>query len=267
MKKLPLVLLIAIVLVGGAVVATSTPSSAQFYEYQAPPPNPYTQPWVGSNTPWVYFNGDWFLNGILYYFFGPQYGWAPYYAYPPVYIVRPQQWYAPMWQTWYRGHPTYWNHFRQAYPYWRSHRVGQHYDERFYEKHQHGRPGDWQKGYRGVAPERPHPEGRKPGPAQVAPPARPGPVHGAPPERQKPPTRVTPPERQMPGPARVAPPAGQKPGPAQVAPPAGQRPPAQMAPPAGPKPGPAPAPKAGPAPKAAPSAPQPEKGGHGEEKH
>ena len=80
----------------GASVTLSVPCQAQFIEYQAPPPNAYEQPWVGPNTPWTYYNGDWFLNGILYYFFGPQYGWAPYYAYGPSYIVRPNNWYAPI---------------------------------------------------------------------------------------------------------------------------------------------------------------------------
>ena len=60
-------------------------------------------PYVGPNTPWVYNTGDWFLNGILYYFFGPRYGWAPYYAYPETYVVRPGQWYGPKWQGWYRA--------------------------------------------------------------------------------------------------------------------------------------------------------------------
>lgn len=228
MKKLTFILVLAILLAGGAVTAMSGPSYAQGYNYPPPPQNIYATPWVGPNTPWVYYNGDWFLNGILYYFFGPRYGWAPYYAYAPTYIVRPRTWYAPRWLAWYQGNPNYWEHFQQTYPYWREHRQGRRYDQRFFEQHQHGQAGEWQKGFRG------HPEGPRPGPAQVAPPA------------------------------------GPKPGPAQVAPPAGPRPgPAPGAPATGPKPGPAPAPKAEPAPqaeKAAPGAPQPDKGGHGEEK-
>ena len=59
------------------------------YNYPAPPQNIYANPWVGQNTPWTYYQGDWFLNGILHNNFGNQYGWAPYYAYPTTYIVRP----------------------------------------------------------------------------------------------------------------------------------------------------------------------------------
>jgi len=268
MKKLIFILVLAILLGGGAVTAMSAPSYAQGYNYPPPPQDIYATPWVGPNTPWVYYNGDWFLNGILYYFFGPRYGWAPYYSYAPTYIVRPRTWYAPMWLAWYRGNPHYYENFQQTYPYWREHRQGHRYDQRFFEQHQHGQVGEWHKGFRG------HPEGQRPGPAQVAPPAgpRPGPGHVAPPAGPGPtgPAHVAPPAGPKPGPAHVAPPAGPRPGPAQVAPPAGPRPgPAQVAPPAGPKPGPAPAPKAAPAPqpeKAAPGAPQPEKGGHGEEK-
>ena len=92
MKKLSLVLVIAMLLAGLAAGAISTPADAQgypAYSYPAPPRSPYANPWVGPNTPWVHYNGDWFLNGMLYYFFGPRYGWAPYYAYAPTYIVRP----------------------------------------------------------------------------------------------------------------------------------------------------------------------------------
>ena len=163
----------------------SAPSQAQGYEYPPPPSDPYASPWVGANTPWVYYNGDWFLNGILYYFFGPQYGWAPYYSYPPTYIERPGTWYAPRWLTWYRGHPDYYQHFQQEYPYWRGHRQGRRYDEKFFEQHQHGQAGEWQKGFHGhpSAPTRPGGQQPGPGPAQVAPPAgqRPtGPTHVAP---------------------------------------------------------------------------------------
>ena len=189
MKKFTFILLMAVLLAGGAVVAMSGPSQAQGYEYPPPPSDPYASPWVGANTPWVYYNGDWFLNGLLYYFFGPQYGWAPYYAYPPTYIERPGTWYAPRWLTWYRGHPDYYQHFQQSYPYWRTHRQGQRYDEKFFEQHQHGQAGEWQKGFHGHPSAPTHPGGQQPGP----------------------------------GPAQVAPPAGQRPtGPTHVAPPAGQ---------------------------------------------
>jgi hypothetical protein len=263
MKKLSFILVLAILLGGGALAAMSTPSYAQVYQYPPPPPSPYASPWVGPNTPWVYFNNDWFLNGILYYFFGPQYGWAPYYAYPPTYIVRPKTWYAPRWLAWYRGNPHYWENFRREYPYWARHRVGERYGREFYEQHHQGQGGGWQKGFQGRTIERPHPEGRRPGPARVTPPEgrKPGPARVAPPEAQRPgPARVTPPEGQKP-PARMAPPEGRKPAPARVAPPEAQRPPARMAPPEGRKPAPAPAAREkGPAAK-------PEKAPPGEEKH
>jgi hypothetical protein len=149
MKKLALILALAIVLAGGAVTAAPGPSQAQGYKYPPPPADPYLTPWVGTNTPWVYYNGDWFLKGVLYYFFGPKRGWCPYYAYAPSYIVRPGQWYGPMWHSWYAGHPRYWDNFHRTYPYWHNHRQGYHYDRKFYEQHHHGQGGGWQKGYRG----------------------------------------------------------------------------------------------------------------------
>ena len=256
MKNLTFILVIAIVLTGGAVAVMSAPAHAQYgYNYPPPPGNPYAQPWVGPNTPWVYYNGDWFLNGLLYYFFGPQYGWGPYYAYPPIYIVRPYNWYEPKWRTWYQRNPHYWQNFQQAYPYWGGHREGQRYDQRFYEMHHHGQGAGWQKGFRGAAPKEPPQPGRRgPGPAQVAPPQGPRPA----------PARVAPPEGPKPGPARVAPPEGPKPGtkpgPARVAPPEGPRPaPARVAPPEGQKGGAAER-------KKAPEG-KPEKAAPGEEKH
>jgi hypothetical protein len=278
MKKLSLVLLIAVILALGGVATLSTPSYAQFNIYITPPANMYAQPWVGSSTPWVYYNGDWFLNGVLYYFFGPQYGWAPYYAYPTTYIVRPRGWYGSRWQGWYRGHPHYWNNFRRTYPYWHKHRVGHRYDQRFYERHRHGAPGGWHKGYHGhpAAPVRPggpkpghvkpghkpppghFPPGHKPGPGHVAPPSghKPGPGHVVPPSGHKPgPGRVAPPSGHKPGPGRVAPPSGHKPGPGRVAPPSGHRPGApHAAPHGGPKPAPG---RAAPPAKKKPTAPGP----------
>jgi len=243
MKKLSFVLVLAILLAGGTVAAMSAPSYAQVYEYPPPLADPYAQPWVGSNTPWVYYNGDWFLNGILYYFFGPQYGWAPYYAYPPTYIERPGNWYAPRWLAWYQGNPHYWEHFQQAYPYWRGHRQDQRYDQKFFEQHHRDQGGGWQKGFQGRPSAPARPEGQRPGPAQVAPPAgqRPaGPTRVTPPEGQRPAPAVTPSEGQRPGPAQVAPPAGQRPaGPTRVTPPEGQRPAPAVAPPAGQRPAPA----------------------------
>jgi hypothetical protein len=170
MKKIAFILMTAILLAGGAVAATSGPSYAQAYEYPPPPQDTYASPWVGPDTPWVYYNGDWFLNGVLYYFYGPEYGWAPYYAYPPTYIVRPETWYAPRWLAWYEGRPQYWQGFQREYPYWRGHQQGQRYGQEFFEQHHHGQGGGWQKGFQGHPAAVPgRPEGTKPGPAKVAP--------------------------------------------------------------------------------------------------
>jgi len=155
MKRLGLVFLLVTLLAGGAIGAMSTSSFAQGYggyNYPPPPQNIYATPWVGANTPWTYYQGDWFLNGLLYQNFGNQYGWAPYYAYPPTYIVRPNNWYAPQWNAWYQRNPHYWNNFEQKYPYWRGHRVGQRYDQNFYNKYHRGQGGGWNQGFHGVRP-------------------------------------------------------------------------------------------------------------------
>jgi hypothetical protein len=268
MKKFPYILMIAIMLAAGALVALPATSQAQFYEYAAPPPNPYAQPWVGPDTPWTYYNGDWFLNGILYYFFGPQYGWGPYYAYPPTYIVRPPDWYAPAYQSWYVRHPVYWQHFRREYPYWRSHRVGERYDERFYERHHHGPAGGWHQGYHGHPAPPVRPEGPRPGHPAPLPGVAPAPGHFAPPAGQRPgPVHVAP---AAPAPGHMAP-SGPGPGhmaPARPAPthmPPSAPAPGRAAPPAMHRPAPAPAaPKAAPKP-GHPAPPQhPEKGAQGE---
>jgi hypothetical protein len=160
MKKLSLVLVLAMLLGGGALAAMSTSSYAQVpYTYPPPPQNIYANPWVGTNTPWVHYNGDWFLNGVLHYFYGPRYGWAPYYAYSPTYIVRPNQWYAPRWNAWYQGHPHYWKTFNQNYPYWRGHQHSRRYDQNFYREHHRGQGGGWHKGFRGEHHEGRHKEG------------------------------------------------------------------------------------------------------------
>jgi len=171
MKRLSVIFALAILLAGGAIGVMSAPSYAQMYGYNYPPPpqNPYATPWVGSNTPWVFYQGDWFLNGILHQFFGNQYGWAPYYAYPPTYIVRPNNWYAPRWNAWYQHNPHYWQNFNQKYPYWRGHRVGQRYDQNFYNTHHRGQGEGWNQGFHGIRP-----PGTAPGPA-VRPPKGPGP--------------------------------------------------------------------------------------------
>jgi hypothetical protein len=155
MKRLSVIFVLAILLVGGAIGAMSAPSCAQGYggyNYPPPPQNSYANPWVGNNTPWTFYQGDWFLNGILQHFFGNQYGWAPYYAYPPTYIVRPQIWYAPQWNAWYQRNPHYWKTFEQRYPYWRGHRVGQTYDQNFYNKYHRGQGEGWNQGFHGVRP-------------------------------------------------------------------------------------------------------------------
>lgn len=145
MKKLSLILVLSILLTGGAIGAMSSLCHAQVYV--PPPPHPVATPWVGPNTPWVFYNGDWFLNGMLYYFFGNRYGWAPYYAYGPTYIARPTNWYAPRWNAWYQKHPNYWDNFHRNYPYWRGHQYGRHYDEHFYNTYHRGQGGGWHKGF------------------------------------------------------------------------------------------------------------------------
>ena len=153
MKRLSVIFALVILLVGGAIGAMSAPSCAQGYggyNYAPPPQNPSANPWVVSNTPWTFYKGDWFLNGILQHFFGNQYGWAPYYAYPPTYIVRPNNWYAPQWNAWYQHNPHYWQSFEQKYPYWRGHRVGQTYDQNFYNKYHRGQGEGWNQGFHGV---------------------------------------------------------------------------------------------------------------------
>ena len=58
MKKLGIIFALTILLAGGAIGSLSSLTQAQVY---APPPAcPVMAPWVGPNTPWVYYNGDWF---------------------------------------------------------------------------------------------------------------------------------------------------------------------------------------------------------------
>jgi hypothetical protein len=155
MKKSGLIFILALVLAAGAIGARSAPSYAQVYagyNYPPPPQNIYATPWVGSNTPWTFYQGDWFLKGVLYNFFGPHYGWAPYYAYPPTYIVRPVTWYEPRWHKWYQGHPHYWQSFQRQYPYWRGHQAGQRYDQTFYNRYHRGQGAGWNQGFHGVRP-------------------------------------------------------------------------------------------------------------------
>jgi len=144
--------MLSILLAGGVIGAMSGPSYAQEgYDYPPPPQDPNATPWVGNNTPWTFYQGDWFLNGILYNFFGNQYGWAPYYSYPYTYMVRPGNWYEPRWNSWYQGHPQYWNNFERQHPEWRGHQVGQHYDQNFYNRYHSGQGGGWNQGSHGVS--------------------------------------------------------------------------------------------------------------------
>ena len=142
MKNIRILLALTILLTGGAAAALSLPAQAQV----CGPVAAYSPgaPWVGANTPWVYYNGDWFHNGTLHNYYGPQYGWAPHNAYAPVHLVRPAQWYGPKWHSWYQARPHYWKHFHHQYPHWRGHRAGHPYDGGYYSM----RPGPgkgWKK--------------------------------------------------------------------------------------------------------------------------
>jgi hypothetical protein len=167
MKKQVLILALAILLAGCVGPQMAPPMNGQTYGggYNAlPPSNSYATPWVGANTPWVYYQNDWFLNGVLYHNYGNQYGWAPYYSYPPTYIVRPNNWYGPRWHTWYQQNPQYHQNFTQKYPYWRGHHSGQRYDQNFYNQHHQGQGGGWHKGFHGgQTPGTYGPAGRGPG--------------------------------------------------------------------------------------------------------
>jgi hypothetical protein len=152
MKKLGLILALAILLAGGMLGVMSISSGAQervvtTYQYPPPPLNPLEHPWVGPKSPWVYYHGDWFLKGELYYYYGPKLGWAPYFSFDPSYIKRPAEWYDPRWNAWYEQHPQYWAKFQAAYPWWTEHRMGTAYEEEFYRKHH---PGEsrWRRAWR-----------------------------------------------------------------------------------------------------------------------
>jgi hypothetical protein len=72
------------------------------------------EPWVGPDTPWVFWNNNWYYNGILYAFYGPL-GWWPYGYYANNLIVRNYAWYGPRWNRWYRARPVYWRNFHRHY--------------------------------------------------------------------------------------------------------------------------------------------------------
>ncbi len=132
MRKASILLTLTILLFAAAILTLSSPSLAQ----GDPPPR---GPWVGPNTPWTFFHGDWFRNGELHYFYGPKHGWAPYYSRPVGPVERPNEWYGQKWENWNREHPNYQQHFEREYPYWREHRTGERYDENFYNRYHHGR--------------------------------------------------------------------------------------------------------------------------------
>ncbi len=142
MKKASILLALIIFLIGGAIVTMSSPVLAQ-------PHPPHQGPWTGQNTPWTYYHGDWFKNGVLHYFYGNQHGWAPYYSHRPANVERPGEWYGDKWEHWYREHPKDMENFEHQYPYWRNHQVGEQYNESFYKQHHHGHGGGWQKEYHG----------------------------------------------------------------------------------------------------------------------
>lgn len=186
MKRVSKLLILAMIVTGGILGAVPILSQAQVFAPAPPPPAPrpvVVTPWVGTNTPWVFYQGDWFLNGVLYHFFGNNLGWAPYYAYAPTYIVRPTYWYAPRWNDWYKAHPVYWTNFQHRYPYWRAHRVGHVYDQNFYNKYHHGQGLGWQKGFQAGAhnspppPSRPHHSEAYSSGHGYQPPAQPGQYH------------------------------------------------------------------------------------------
>jgi hypothetical protein len=232
MKKVSIILMLAMVLGGGVMGALPTPSQAQVYVPVPPPPGPQVAaPWVGNNTPWVYYHGDWFLNGVLYNFFGNQYGWAPYYAYAPTYIVRPNQWYAPRWNNWYKAHPAYYTNFQRQYPYWHNHQPGRHYDQNFYNKYHHGQGPGWQKGFRAGVHNPPPPATRN------RPPEAAGHGHQAPAQTGH--FQPGPPASRQPGQYQPGTPASRQPGQYQPGPPAAKQPGQhQPTPPASRQPGP-----------------------------
>ncbi len=117
MKKLSVVLALALLLAGGIVTTAAYAQAYPGYNYPPPPPNPYASPWVGPGTPWVFYGGNWFMNGVPFFYYGVDCGWGPVNAYPPALIVRPNYWYGPMWTSWYQARPYYWDNFVPMQPY------------------------------------------------------------------------------------------------------------------------------------------------------
>ena len=138
-----------------AIGARPAPSYAQGYAgytYPPPPQNIYATPWVGSNTPWVFYQGDWFLRGVLFYFSGLNMAGRRITLIRPPAVIRPVTWYEPRWHHWYQGHPQYWQTFQRQYPYWHGHQAGQRYDQNFYNRSHHGQGAGWNQGFHGVRP-------------------------------------------------------------------------------------------------------------------
>lgn len=110
MKSLPKALLVSLLVLGimGGVVAIAAAQEAEVAVIAV------GEPWVGPSTPWVFWNSNWYYNGILYGFYGPR-GWWPRSYYGNEFIVRNNVWYGPRWNNWYRGHPSYWRNFHRDY--------------------------------------------------------------------------------------------------------------------------------------------------------
>ena len=149
MKKISFILMTAILLAGGAVAVMSTHSYAQVYEYPPPPSDPSASPWVRSDTPWVYYDGDWFMNGILYYYYGPDYGGPPITLILSAILSDPEP--GMLRDGWrgIRGSLLTWRVFNGSILVGRGHRQGQRYSQKFYEQHHGGQGGGWQQGLQG----------------------------------------------------------------------------------------------------------------------
>jgi hypothetical protein len=138
MKKASILLALAILLIGGIILTVSSPALAQMTS------GSQQGPYTGDNSPWTYYKGDWFKNGVLHYYYGNN-RWAPYYSKGPGSVQRPNEWYGEKWQTYNQQHPQNLTNFESQYPYWSSHQVGQKYDEKFYHQHHPEQGGGWQR--------------------------------------------------------------------------------------------------------------------------
>ena len=144
MKKLSLMLALAILLAGGAIGATSTSSGAQVYP--PPPQNLYATPWVGANTPWVFYNGDWFLNGSSALLFWPS-TWMGSLLRLCSYLYRQtQSLVCASVECVVPGTPALLEEFSSPISLLAEHRYGHRYNENFYHQHHRGQGAGWQKG-------------------------------------------------------------------------------------------------------------------------